>query len=578
MQCTFIQQLTLRLLILVLSMSTLLHAGMRPVVQMPDLGITPRTNVDPWRDGPNLQHVYDLYYKLPQSSTRPGPSSGQLKVAVQKLYPSKSDAEITTITLDLMNLLNISAAFKDNNNAQHLKKLRENFMEQSTALDFTYGRKWYEIFLDPTFISRMWPSSSKPSVAFEPNQGQNAIRIEAPNWDQVYAAYYKIPQSSTRPGPSSGQLKVAVQKLYPSESDAETTTITLELMTLLNLAVALKDNNNPHDLKKLKEDFARQNSKLTMAYGTAWYEIFLDPAFVSRMWPSSSAFTPMLNKPALEMPRAAQEAPRPEPIRRNFPEPRYEKAPEIRQPIESPLVIQQPIETPIIQEASPKNVSEFQQKWFPYIMDLMRKENFEYMPMAKDKYIYFTSPRARQFPRYLPNYINNTSSGMSEQQFKREQDNIAKELTQAYKIHLMPSEGSDYTLLLKTIVDALRSNPTLRKMVPVFKIAPIAITSRTGQTLPRIVFYIETGKDDAQQALNILYDLFKNTRGAGIRPRFNAKVNDLIWVAQGDGDHKGSEYDRFYELPEKYYYRSNFTGVPQDYHLKHPITGEELIN
>lgn len=94
--------------------------------------------------------------------------------------------------------------------------------------------------------------------------------------------------------------------------------------------------------------------------------------------------------------------------------------------------------------------------------------------------------------------------------------------------------------------------------------------------MPTIVLYIFGGIEDAQKALDKLYEIFKNTPGLGISPRFNAKVTDFIYVAQGDGQYKSGDFAQYYEQPRKVYYRPDLTGTAINYHLKHPQTGDEL--
>ena len=59
-------------------------------------------------------------------------------------------------------------------------------------------------------------------------------------------------------------------------------------------------------------------------------------------------------------------------------------------------------------------------------------------------------------------------------------------------------------------------------------------------------------------------------------PRYNAVVNNLIFVAQGNGEEKGEKRAQYYEEPRQVYYRKDFTGTVENYHLKHPKTGQDL--
>lgn len=151
-----------------------------------------------------------------------------------------------------------------------------------------------------------------------------------------------------------------------------------------------------------------------------------------------------------------------------------------------------------------------------------------------------------------------------------------------YKIHLMPVQSFNVgTNIIYTLLDAIEKDPALRSQILAFKVSVTEpFRTQSGQLLPFVVIYPRDGKDSAQGVLNKLYSLFKKHpefKGSGERPRYNAKVNDLIWVAQGDADYKTDEYAGYYE-PSRIYYRPDITGRIENYHLKHPETGIEIVN
>lgn len=155
---------------------------------------------------------------------------------------------------------------------------------------------------------------------------------------------------------------------------------------------------------------------------------------------------------------------------------------------------------------------------------------------------------------------------------------IAQELVKAYKIHLMPEQGWQNTLnATQTLVNTLAHDPELRTLINAFKVR-LGITIPTeGVVMPTIVLYVFGGKEDAQKALDKIYEVFKNTKGLAISPRFNTRVTDFIYAAQGDGQYKTGDFTKYYEQPYQIYYRPDFTGTMTDYHLKHPQTGNELF-
>lgn len=166
-------------------------------------------------------------------------------------------------------------------------------------------------------------------------------------------------------------------------------------------------------------------------------------------------------------------------------------------------------------------------------------------------------------------------------------NDLLRTLTDQYKIHLMPvvTDNTDVNISY-LLFDAMEKDPELKSLIMAFKVAvsdPMKdpnMRNAEGIPNPYLVIYVKDGKDAAQKALNKLYFLFKNHsefKGTGQRPRFNTKVNDLIWVAQGDGDDKTDANTPYFDQ-SRIYYSSTITGRQENYHLKHPETGKELID
>lgn len=160
---------------------------------------------------------------------------------------------------------------------------------------------------------------------------------------------------------------------------------------------------------------------------------------------------------------------------------------------------------------------------------------------------------------------------------RRKQHELVLHLEQKYKIHLMPQ--GDLTPSLGLLLDAAKTYKDLQKLLVRIKARPGAYKTSDGVTQARIVIYVSAGKENVQKALDKLYYIFKDSgiKGLNEAPRYNAKVTDLIYVAQGDGDLKTDKFSSFYE-PGRIYYHPYFSGTPKDYHLKHPETGKELIS
>lgn len=153
---------------------------------------------------------------------------------------------------------------------------------------------------------------------------------------------------------------------------------------------------------------------------------------------------------------------------------------------------------------------------------------------------------------------------------------FTSKLVQEYKIHIMPT--GELTPVIIRILEALQNDQELQKLIAAFKVYQLPDYYVRSEIIPRIVIYPTAGKENSQKALNKLYVILKDIKGSGIRPRYNAKVNDLIWIAQGDSVYKNDpETEQYFELPHKIYYRTGFTLPPQKYYLLNPETKEPIL-
>ena len=188
-------------------------------------------------------------------------------------------------------------------------------------------------------------------------------------------------------------------------------------------------------------------------------------------------------------------------------------------------------------------------------------------------YVYFdNNKRTHMSNMTLPQMVYRTSSD-------KERIAAAQELVKTYKIHLMPAQNIDVAEILVRIKKALTQDSQLSSLIQTFKIL-YSPTQQNGTTFARLVIYAN-GKEQAQKIVDALYHnkIMSEMPGSGLRPRFNGKVNDLIWIAQGDGDFKMENlYDWYYEMPAKIYYRKDITGKVENYHLINPGTKQEVVN
>lgn len=119
-------------------------------------------------------------------------------------------------------------------------------------------------------------------------------------------------------------------------------------------------------------------------------------------------------------------------------------------------------------------------------------------------------------------------------------DNIINGLlSQEYKIHVQPKR--QFVPLVAYRLGKLLQNEEVRKLVGEFKvkISPGGVDSR-GQEMPQIVVYPAAGRENARKLLEILKQSLKDEErhGTGKPPRYNLRVNNLLFLAQSGGDLK----------------------------------------
>jgi hypothetical protein len=171
----------------------------------------------------------------------------------------------------------------------------------------------------------------------------------------------------------------------------------------------------------------------------------------------------------------------------------------------------------------------------------------------------------------------------NEKKYKRcgDKEQFEQALTGFYKIHIMPEE-EDILHVVSRIFEGLKQDKELQTLIKSLKIQSALWISNVLNIEPSksypekqysaaIILYPSWGQDNAQKLLDKLMLLLKDFKGSNHLPRYNLKVNDLLFYAQGDGDTKMDS-----GLREKYFdpttnyalYNADFTGQKKDYHLK----------
>lgn len=145
---------------------------------------------------------------------------------------------------------------------------------------------------------------------------------------------------------------------------------------------------------------------------------------------------------------------------------------------------------------------------------------------------------------------------------KKELDAFKTGLTQQYKIHLMPDENHILNVT-QILMQALKDDKELGELINAFKIeANLTISYQDEDkklAMPMMVIYPAEGKDKVQKLLDKLLMLFKDIKGLDIIPRYNLKVNDLIFYAQGDADYKQGYNLKYFDENKNYaLYKDDF--------------------
>lgn len=149
---------------------------------------------------------------------------------------------------------------------------------------------------------------------------------------------------------------------------------------------------------------------------------------------------------------------------------------------------------------------------------------------------------------------------------------------QNYKIHLMPKK-QDIPEIIYLFLKEINHNKKFRESISEFKFNIAEPELHNEQNIPTIVIYAMHGKKRAQIVLDEIYRLLNKFEGIAHAPRWNEKVTNLIWWAQGDGGNK-SRRPYFYAPGDdsgngRATFRADITGVLTDYHLKDPSTASK---
>ncbi len=225
---------------------------------------------------------------------------------------------------------------------------------------------------------------------------------------------------------------------------------------------------------------------------------------------------------------------------------------------------------PIITVGIVENVNNiFQCKYNPYPI------NFE----PEDVYINLTEHKDEKHLVADPQYRSFQAPYFDVLFAKQTHLDLAQELTAQYKFHLMPQEGSEARVFIE-LARLIKNDRLLQRYIDKFKIKPWSYETLKNGNVPKIVIYVTQGKEAAQYVLNKLYERFKDYEGyGGYQPRYNQRVTNFLYFAQGDGNAKIDQFKDLFEdgvgapsYTGSVYFKSDFTpeGANGGYHLTLP--------
>lgn len=172
------------------------------------------------------------------------------------------------------------------------------------------------------------------------------------------------------------------------------------------------------------------------------------------------------------------------------------------------------------------------------------------------------------------NQYHSRKNAISEAERKK----LENDLVGNYKIHLMPQTDEQALDMVNQIIAATNDDIKLQNSIAGIKlpasyekVKKLQSKESPGkpEVMPVIVIYPATGQDNAQYVLDKIYQLFKDAPGLDQTPRFNEKVTDLIYYAQGDGDYKKEPWLQYFDASKNYiFYRPDFPDDSHDYELK----------
>lgn len=198
-------------------------------------------------------------------------------------------------------------------------------------------------------------------------------------------------------------------------------------------------------------------------------------------------------------------------------------------------------------------------------------------PRYYDGYIHFPDWHEREVNgKSMSYYLREVANAMRINPELSEDDaRIVKEiLPREYKIHLMP-QAAHTLFIVEELLKAVRKDKALESVMHQIKVVNDTHKVRS-EVMPAIVVYPALGIANAQKALDRIYGHLGKyaIMGQDITPRYNQKIDELIFYAQGSGDFKKTYKSLMEQAGVDWknggIFEEDMVHFKGDYHLKSP--------
>ncbi len=154
----------------------------------------------------------------------------------------------------------------------------------------------------------------------------------------------------------------------------------------------------------------------------------------------------------------------------------------------------------------------------------------------------------QKYKNHLHNLLEIVRRGRIKRDIKKEFHESINHLQNMYKIHIMP-HNDDVLPIVTKIIQEYKNLPAEEQALLHLKFSKqMRLSMRLSQQvnfaflMPRIVLYPMHEKRAAENILKWILNILQDYTGIGLYPRFNTRVNDLVYYIQGNADDRISPF------------------------------------